>query len=64
MGFFAWLFGKKKPVTLAEYAEARGLSIRALCKEYGMLDSTVRMRVKRGWTVEEALNINPRGKRK
>lgn len=64
MGFFAWLFGKKKPVTLAEYAKARGMSIRALCKECGMSASTVRTRVKWGWTVEEALNINPWDKRK
>lgn len=54
---------KAEARSLAEYAMACRMSVQALCREYGMLDSTVRMRVKRGWTVEEALNINPWDKR-
>lgn len=35
----------------------KGKSLKARCKECGMAESTVRGRIKRGWSVEDALTI-------
>lgn len=55
------LFGRT-PRTLKAYAKKHKMSIRALCKLHGLAESTVRMRVKRGWSIERALSTPVRGK--
>lgn len=42
--------------------KSSGKSMRARCRENGIAESTVRYRIKRGWSVEDALTIPPKGK--
>ena len=54
----AWKpFGSDTIACKCNFKASRGKSLRARCREYGMAESTVRGRIKRGWSVEDALSI-------